>query len=162
MIIVECYNDKELVHRIGFPGYQVEHESGKSKVLGKVEQEQKAVGIIDEDPSVGPTPYLEEYNEKGVVGKLKLLIRKDDDGKRVIRRAIEISPYLEGWLYEVAKRNRISPKKFDLPDDPEELHNLPLRRGKNFQNYRSFLIELNRAGDHEINTLKEWITEATK
>ncbi len=162
MLIVECHKDKALVHRIGFPGYQVRHAYNKSGVLWRVEQGQKAVGIIDEDPFAGRSRYLKEYDERNATGKIKLLIRRDDDGKRVIRRAIQISPRLEDWLYEVAKRNRISPETFNLPVAPEELHNLSLKIDKNFQNYREFLIALNKAKDDEINTLKEWITEAIK
>ena len=159
MIIVECYKDQALVYRMGFTPEQVVHEKGRSRVLGRVEQEQKAVGIIDEDPFAGQPEYLKEYDEKDAIGKIKLLIRKDDDGERVIRRAIQISPRLEDWLYAVAKRNKISPEKFNLPDDPGKLHNVPLRRDKNF---RSFLIALNRVKDDEINTLKEWIGEAIR
>jgi len=159
VIIVECYKDQALVHRMGFIPEQVEHEHGRSRVLGRLEeleQKQKAVGIIDEDPDAGrPTEYLEKYEERIAIGKIKLLIRKDDDGKK----AIQISPYLEDWLYAVAKRNRIFPEKFNLPVDPAELHNLSLRRDRNF---RRFLIELNKAKDGEIDTLKEWITEAFK
>jgi hypothetical protein len=157
MIIVECYNDKELVHRIGFPGYQVRHAYNKSKVLWQVEQKQKAIGIIDEDPFAGQSKYLREYDEKDAVGKIRLLIRKDDDGEMIIRRAIQISPRLEDWLYVLAKRNHISPEKFNIPSDPDELHNFPLKRDKNF---REFLIELNRSKDDEISMLKEWINEA--
>ena len=162
MVIVECYKDKALVHRIGFPGYQVRHAFNKSGVLWRVEQEQKAVGIIDEDPFAGSSRYLKEYDEKDAVGDIKLLIRKDDDGERVIRRAIQISPRLEDWLNAVAKRNNISPENFNLPVNPGELHNVSLKRDKNFQNFRRFLIELNRAKDDEIDTLKEWIRDAIK
>lgn len=159
MIIVECFKDQALIYRMGFTPYQLGHERGRSRVLGRVEQEQKAVGIIDEDPFAGQPEYLGEYDEKDSIGSIKLLIRKDDDGERVIRRAIQISPRLEDWLYAVAQKNKISPEKFNLPVDPAELHNLSLRRDKNF---REFLIALNRAKDDEINTLKEWITEAIK
>jgi hypothetical protein len=159
VIIVECYKDKELVHRIGFPGYQVRHAYNKSRVLWQVEQEQKAVGIIDEDAFAGRSKYLKEYDEKDAMGNIKLLIRKDDNGKRVIRRAIQISPRLEDWLYVVAKRHHISPERFNLPNNPEELHSLPLKRDKNI---RRFLIELNKAKDDEISMLREWIRKAIK
>lgn len=160
MILVECYKDKELMHRIGFPGYQVRHEFGKSRVLGRVKQNQRAIGIIDEDPCAGRSGYLKEYNEKDATDKIKLLIRKDDDGESIIRRAVQISPRLEDWLYTVAKRNHISPEEFNLPNSPRELHSLSLKRIG--ENYRRFLIELNRAKDDEINTLKQWISEAIK
>ncbi len=139
MIIVECYNDKALVHRIGFSGDEVRHEFGRSRVLGRVEQEQKTViGIIDEDPCAGQHPKMREYEPQSKwTGAIKLLKRKGNYTKRLI----QISPRLEDWLYVVAKRNRISPKDFGLPDDPEELHHLPRREDKDF---RRFLIALNR------------------
>lgn len=156
MIIVECYKDQALVYRMGFTPDQVGHERGRSRVLGRVEQEQKAVGIIDEDPCAGQPEYLKEYDEKDARGDIKLLTRKDDDGEKVIRRIIQISPRLEDWLYVVAKRNHISPEQFNLPNDPGELHSLSLKRDKNF---RSFLIALNRVKDDEVNTFKAWIRE---
>ena len=160
MIIVECDKDKALVHRIGFPGYQVRHAYHKSGVLEALEQEQKAVGIIDEDPGAGQPEYLKEYTERDSVGKIRLLIRRDDDGKRVIRRAIQISPRLEDWLCEVSKRNRIPPEKFGLPNDPGELHSMSLRDRENSHKFRRFLTAFNRAKDNEINTIRKWIREA--
>ena len=157
MIIVECYKDQALVYRMGFIPEQVGHERGRSRVLGRVEEEQKAIGIIDEDPFAGQPEYLKEYDEKDAKDNIRLLIRNDDDGERVIRRIIQISPRLEDWLYGIAKRNHIPPEEFNLPNDPGELHNLPLKRDKNFM---SFLITLNKAKDDEISTLREWIREA--
>lgn len=62
MIIVECCKDKAMVHRIGFSGDQVRHEFGRSRVLGRVEQEQKTViGIIDEDPGARTAFEVVDY-----------------------------------------------------------------------------------------------------
>jgi hypothetical protein len=145
---------------MGFTPDQVAHERGRSRVLGRLELEGKVIGIIDEDSFAGRLEYLKEYNEKDAVGNIKLLIRKDDDGESIIRRAVQISPYLEHWLYVVAKRNHILPEKFELPSSPEELHGVPLKRDKNF---RSFLVQLiNKTKDHEIDTLNEWIREVIK
>lgn len=84
---------------------------------------------------------------------IKLLIRKDDRGKRVI----QISPYLEHWLLHRAKKNGISVKDFGLPDDPEELHDIThIERNINFQNFLNELIKI----DDEIDAIKRWINEA--
>jgi hypothetical protein len=156
VIIVECYKDRALIHRMGFPGDRVIHEFGRSRVLGRVEQKQKAVGIIDRDPLVGEPGCLKEYGEKDAIGKIKLLTRKDNNAKRLV----EISPRLEDWLYETARRNKIPPGKFGLPDDPGELHSMSLRLRRNRGNFQRFLIAFNRANDDEINTFREWIKEA--
>ena len=139
---------------------QVEHGFGRSKVAGRVEQEQKAIGIIDKDPLAGELEYLKEYDEKDTIGSIKLLVRRDDDGERVIRRAIQLSPRLEDWLYEAARRNRIPPEKFGLPDDPEEFHRMSLKPKGNNQKIQKFLVAFNRAKDDEISTLRKWIREA--
>jgi hypothetical protein len=145
---------------MGFPGDQVIHEFGRSRVLGRVEQEQKAIGIIDRDPTVGEPECLKEYDEKDAIGNIRLLIRKDDNAKTVVRRAIQISPRLEDWLCEVAGRNRIPPGRFGLPDSPGELHSISLKDRKNSANFRRYLIAFNKAKDDEIDTLKRWIREA--
>lgn len=154
MVITECYKDKALVHRIGFPGDQIWHEFGRSRVLGKVEQSKKpVVGIIDEDPYAAKPPVMKEYTfQKESTEAVKLLKRKNDDTKRLI----QICPRLENWLYIVARRNKVSPTQFGLPGNPEELHTVSLRNSGNFN---KFLIVLNRAKDHEIDILKKWIKE---
>lgn len=161
-MIVECYKDKALVHRIGFlRGDQVMHEFGRSRVLGTIEDEEKikgkAIAIIDKDPQADdPECLQEEYTERDTIGKLRLFIRKNGGTKRIV----QISPRLEDWLYGIAGRNKISPERFDLPNDPEELHNMSLRLGKNMANFQRFLDALRRAKDDEINTLRRWIREA--
>lgn len=154
MIIVECYRDQALVYRIGFTSDVVRHAHNKSRVLATLEEIQRAIGVVDEDPWAGKSKYLKEYDEKENVGNIKLLIRKDETGKRII----QISPRLEDWLYTVARRNRISPENFGLPDTPGELHSTSPQRDR--ENFRRFLIAVNRSKDEEINTFKRWIKEA--
>ena len=78
------------------------------------------------------------------------MVKNSDNNKKVI----EISPDLEGWILNRAKQNRISPKRFDLPDDPHELHTPHIERIKNF---REFMEELVKTDDTEIETLKKWL-----
>ena len=152
MIIVECYTDEFLVKSIGFPRRQIKHEGGKGKVMEIVKKRDMTVGIIDEDPYSDQPSDLENYIEKDTRSTVKLLIRKDDNSKRLI----QISPYLEHWLLDRARQNRISPKDFDLPKYPEDLHKiLHVERNRNFHNFLNKLIE----ADDEIDTLKKWIME---
>lgn len=152
MIIVECYTDEFLVKSIGFPRRQIKHEGGKGKVMEIVKKKDMTVGIIDEDPYSDQPSDLENYIEKDTRSTVKLLIRKDDASKRLI----QISPYLEHWLVDRARQNRISPNDFGLPGDPKELHSIPhVERNKNFRRFLKKLIE----ADDEIDTLKKWILE---
>ena len=152
MIIALCYTDEFLVTSIGFPRRRIKHEGGKGKVMEIVKKKDMAVGIIDEDPYSDQPSYLENYIEKDARSTVKLLIRKDDNSKRLI----QISPYLEHWLLDRARQNRISPKDFGLPNDPKELHSIPhVERNRNFHSFLNKLIE----ADDEIDTLKKWIME---
>jgi hypothetical protein len=152
VIIVECYTDEFLVKSMGFPRGQIKHEGGKGKVMEIVKKKGRTVGIIDEDPYSDQPSDLENYIEKETKSTVKLLIRKDDDSKRLT----QISPYLEHWLLDRARQNRIAPKDFGLPGDPKELHSIPhVERNRNFHSFLNELIE----ADDEINTLKKWIVE---
>ncbi len=152
MIVVECDPDEFLVKSIGFPRKLIKHESGKGKVLGIINKKQ-AIGIIDEDPDSSQPREMKKYIEKEAMGAIKLLIRKDDDGKRII----QISPYLEQWLLHRARQNGISAKDFGLPDDPKEMHDIThIERNINFQKFLSELIKI----DDEIKTIRKWINEA--
>jgi len=154
MIITECFNDTELVYRIGFSGNMVRHEYGRSRVLAKVEEKQKAViGIIDEDPGAGQHPKMNEYEfQSRGTESVKLLKRKDNNTKRLI----QICPRLEDWLCLIAKRNKLSFPEIGVPDDPEKLHGV--RQWD--ENFRKFLIALNKTKDDEINMFKKWIKDA--
>jgi len=70
------------------------------------------------------------------------------------KKVIEISPDLEGWILARARKNRVSPKNYGLPDDPHELHSPHMERNKNF---RKFLDELVKTDDDEIISLKKWL-----
>ncbi len=152
MIVVEGYSDKALVADMGFPGKRIKIGRDKGKVLESVKKGQAAIGIIDEDPDSGQPSDLRNYVEKDSRSTIKLLVRKDDDSKRLI----QISPRLEDWLYSRAQQNRIDPKSFDLPKCPEDLHKI-LRVDKK-EDFHRFLNELIEADD-EIDTLKKWISE---
>jgi len=153
MIVVECDPDEFFIKSIGFSRKLIKHESGKGKVLGIVGKKPHAIGIIDEDPNSSQPGEMKKYIEKEAMDTIKLLIRKDDNGKRVI----QISPYLEHWLLHRAKKNGISVKDFGLPDDPEELHDIThIERNINFQNFLNELIKI----DDEIDAIKRWINEA--
>jgi len=98
---------------------------------------------------------MKRYIEAEKKDTVKLLVRNDNTGKKVI----QISPYLEHWLINRAKQNQISLKDYDLPDDPVELHDIThIERNKNFKDFLDELINK----DAEIRTIQKWIKEAIK
>lgn len=153
MIVVECYSDEFLVKSMGFPRKKIKHGGGIGNVVRAVSKKEKGIGIIDEDPHSNQPKEMEKYDEADKNDTIKLLVKKDDNRKRII----QISPYFEPWLINRARQNQISPKDFGLPDDPKEMHDvLHIERNRNYQNFVNKLVE----ADEEINTIKKWIKEA--
>ena len=88
MVIVECHKDNALVKRLGF-SKEVRHEYGRSRVLGKLNDIQKGIGIVDEDPQAGQSSKLKEYTpQKDTKISIKLLKKKKEAAKQII----QISP----------------------------------------------------------------------
>ncbi|MBU4220745.1 MAG: hypothetical protein KKA10_03840 [Euryarchaeota archaeon] len=155
MIIVECNLDEFFIKNIGFSKKKIKHESGKGDVLRIVNKKNNVIGMIDEDPGKSQPVEMKQYKEKETMHTAKLFERKDDNGKKVI----QLSPYLEHWLLHRARKNRISPNDFGLPEDPIEFHDIThIERKINFQKFLNELIQV----DEEISTIKKWINEAIR
>lgn len=155
MILVECDPDEFFVKSMGFSRKKIKHESGKGNVLRKLNKDPMTIGMIDEDPHSSQPSEMKRYIEAEKKDTIKLLVRNDNTGKKVI----QISPYLEHWLINRARQNKISLKYYDLPDDPVEMHDIThIERNKNFQDFLHELINK----DAEIRTIQSWIKEAIK
>lgn len=153
MIVLECNNDEFLVKNLGFSKKQVRHESCKGKVLKKIRITPHAVGMVDEDPQSTPPREMQEYIKIKSGEGIRLFRKKNDQKKKLVL----ISPYLEHWLLDRAKQNKIKPKDYALPDNPKKLHNIThAEKNKNFREFIRTLI----SADKEIHTLKKWLEEA--
>jgi hypothetical protein len=128
----------------------IKHEGCKGKVFEIVGKTSPSIGIVDEDPDSGQPKELENYRIKEHAGSLKLMVNKTDDSKRVI----QVTPYLEHWLVERAKKNRISLKEHHLPEDPVALHDIP-----HVQDNPEFmkLIEAIIRVDDDMKRVRDWI-----
>lgn len=152
MIFLECNNDELLMKSLGFSRKQISHQRCKGEVVKKVSKKSTAIGIIDEDSKDNAPNEMKKYREIQRNGDIKLFQRENDKKKKLV----QISPYLEHWLLNRGKMNKINPKNFNLPDNPKKLHTFPnLGRNKNFVKFLKKLID----SDKEIQTLKNWIKE---
>jgi len=98
MILIECNNDEELIKQLGFKNKQCKHELNKGEVVKRLKRESNiSIGIVDEDKEADQPSDMKFYQTIYTVGSIKLK-RKDS-----IRFLIEISPYLEEWIYRIAK-----------------------------------------------------------
>ena len=153
MIIIECDPDEFMVKSLKFAKRFIKHEAGKGKVLGVVRKQGKCIGIIDEDPQTNQPPEMNNYILRDSKKTIKLFMRRNDQSNRII----QISPFLEHWLINRAKHNKISLRAYNLPDNPKKLHDIPhVERNRNFQNFLNELISI----DEEMKTIKKWIKEA--
>lgn len=149
MILIECYNDEELVKQLGFKKKQYKHMANKPEVVkGLKKGSGISIGIVDEDQEANQPSDVRFYQTIDMIGSIKL--KKKD----AIRFLIEISPYLEEWIYRVAGRNKIIPEDYGLP---KAAHNLPKKPDHKFKEFLRVLIENN---DLEIKTMRQWIMEA--
>jgi hypothetical protein len=160
MIIIECNNDKQLMHRLGFTEVRIRHAGHKSDVLKILTEVQKSsIGIVDEDDPTNQPKTLKQYEkikEKRIAAKRAITLWKHKYSKN--KMLIIISPRLEDWIYEVAKRNKIFLSRYDLPDDPDILHNDSSKETD--KGFRNLLIAIVKKGDWEINLMRKWIKEA--
>lgn len=153
MIVLECNNDELFIKKLGFPAKLISHQRCKGEVVKKVGKISRAIGIIDEDDRTSEPNEMKNYSVNQTGGSITLFQRKNDKKKKLV----QVSPYLEHWLLDRAKRNKINPKDYNLPKDPQKLHGKPnLERNKNFDKFIKKLIDT----DTEIQTLKKWIEEA--
>ena len=150
MILIECYNDEEFIRQLGFRKRQYKHQLNKGEVVKGLKKESDiSVGIVDEDLKANQPSDMRFYQTIKVVGSIRLK-RRDE-----IRYIIEISPYLEEWLYGIAKRNKIMPENYGLP---KKASNVPKKPDGKF---KRFVNDLMNNQDHEIKTVKQWIIEVT-
>ena len=146
MILIECFNDEELVKQLGFVKKQYKHMANKPAVVKGLRVE-SGIGIVDEDQESDQPDDMKFYHIIDTVGSIKLK-RKDS-----IRFLIVISPRLEEWIYIVARRNKIIPEDYGLPKEARKLPKIPDHK---FKEFLKILIENN---DSEIKTIRQSITE---
>ena len=155
MIVVEGNADWLLVKTMGFAKKIIHQADCKGNVFKKVRISAKAVGIVDEDPHSEQPGELKQYGVIKKKGTLKLMAKKNDNA----RFLIQISPDFEDWILKRAKKNKINPGDFSLPNTPRELHRLT--RIKNNKKFIDFLTKV-IACDDEIKAMNEWIKDALK
>ncbi|WP_375447168.1 hypothetical protein [uncultured Fibrella sp.] len=137
-IHLECKPDEVLVRALGFPRKVVNHHNDKGRVCNKLEKEQGAIGMIDEDPASPQPTYLKQLIE--VENRHGIRLLKDDNRSHHV---IVIRPRLEEWILTACARQQVDIKLFGLPDKPERLHQLVTSRLKQFNELIDHLHAVN-------------------
>lgn len=120
MIYTECKPDSALVKTLGIQRKQIIHLGGKPGVCKQLEKREHYKGLIDEDPFSLQPPYLKKLQVKENLSNdygFKVL---HDNSKN--NDLLVLCPRLEEWVLKAAKEADINIKKYNLPDDSEQLH----------------------------------------
>ena len=119
MIYTECKLDSSLVRILGIPKKQINHQQGKSEVCKQLEKRENLIGMVDEDPSSVQPSYLKRLPVKEDLPTYGLKILNDTSKHNDL---IILCPKLEDWILKAAKDAGIDIKRYNLPDDGDELH----------------------------------------
>ncbi len=149
MIIIECDADKYFIQSLGFSKNQIRHEGGKGDVIRCVGKNLSCFGVVDEDPDSSQPSEMQNYRTISSKESITLLERIDNPAKKII----QISPNLESWFIDRARKNQINLHDYHLKDTFEALHIPHIERHKNFQDFLKKLIEV----DDEVKILTHWL-----
>ena len=122
MIFVECYPDFALVKSVThYSKKEIVHVGGRGKVCTRLERTKNCKGMIDEDPWSVSHPYMKKLTKKGNFSKYGIKAFYDNENQNCL---IVLMPRLEEWLLRVAKEESIDIKGYDLPENPDDLHDI--------------------------------------
>jgi hypothetical protein len=153
-VLVECDADEVVLRHLGVPKKQLSHFSGKDKLINRLRNLPRAIGLIDEDPDSAKHPDLKvSYRQAKCAEGLRLLVRQGSGGQRLI---VVCPNKLEDWLIDRAKSSGIRPEDYGLPSDPDRLHSKPHYELK--EGFHRFLAEL-KEKDKGMHLLRRWLLE---
>jgi hypothetical protein len=153
-VFAECFPDTALLRKLGAPKKQLCHESCKSEVVKRVLKSDSATGLIDEDPTRVQPRDLSNYKQVQATEGLCLLIRKNDESKKLII----VCPRLEDWFIERAKLSGIRLENYGIPNASGRLHSIPKYEQK--EGFRRFLEDL-KEKDKGMKLLQQWVSQKT-
>ncbi|MEO0119886.1 MAG: hypothetical protein ABIK40_01290 [candidate division WOR-3 bacterium] len=153
----ECYNQRRVIN-ILWGKINIRHLSGRGKFFSQIKEgkeKKKYLALLDEDPQTdSPTQkLLLKVGFELVEEKEGIKLFKDKDKNLVIT----LSPDLEEWIYNVAKKEGIKLSDFGFSDNPESfpdeakvspskfqqlIHNLLNKKNKELRYLKGLLIEI--------------------
>jgi len=156
LFIPECFADTTLLYNMLIPKQLLNHQKGITNVAKIMQNSNNLnkyyVGLIDND-KITPR-YFDEFD---VVESYNNITLKKS--KTLNHYIIVLTPAFEQWILKCAEQAGIDATKFNLPDDPKELHKVTekLAIGPN-QNFTNFLKAIKRANPPSIVALNQIIS----
>ena len=128
MIFVECKPDYTLASKlVSTPRRKVEHSANKSGVLSKLIRREgfpnyeNSLGIIDEDPRSNQPSIIREFDEVQDFSRHKIRLLHY---RWLNNDVLVLCPKLEDWIIEAAREAETDMSDYDLPNEPEMLHQI--------------------------------------
>jgi hypothetical protein len=123
MFVAECKTEVVLIRSLASVSRRrVEHVAGKSRVIRKLMRNyENSLGMVDEDPNRTQPPDMQRFRE---------IESSERDRFRILHhtsrnnRLIVLCPRLEEWIIEAAREANIDMNRYNLPNDPLELHEI--------------------------------------
>jgi len=111
-LFVECKPDETLAFVLGVSRRDVEHAGSRARVCTQVSRRSGTTGMVDEDPSTAPHPYMKSLAEEDMEHQIRVLYDSERKNQLVV-----ICPRLEDWLVESAKSSRLKMTDFGFESD---------------------------------------------
>ena len=148
MIFFEGKPDGVLLKVLGFSRKQIKNATSKGEVCNRLNKEQRASGLVDQDPGSSNPSYYKRLQLQQ--SKYKLNQYQDSE---LGNQLIEICPRLEEWILALAKQQGVDPRSFGLPDTAKKLHD---QVNKKLDAFRKFVDTLQVNSD-ELELLRSWL-----
>jgi len=148
MIYLECKPDRVLVTTLGIPSKEIQHESHKVRVCKRLEKSTNSKGLVDEDPSSTQPTYIRRLELHSNEHDIKLLYDEKTQNYLIV-----LCPRLEVWILKAATEAKVNVKNYDLPNTPEELHNIINTKVGKFMN----LIQNIKEKSRMLKTLEDFV-----
>jgi hypothetical protein len=154
MFVVECKSDEALVTSLASVSRRrVDHVYGRSRVLRKlVRNYENSVEVVDEDPDRAHSHDIQRFREIDYLERDRLRILHHNQRNN---RLLVLCPRLEEWIIEASREANIDLRRYNLPNDPDELHEIINIRIERFQRLLKELMRRSRRVRALRNRLRE-------
>lgn len=137
--LAECLSDTLLVKTL--TKRKVIHVGGKARLIKRMlKSGRRCKGIIDEDPGSLQPPQLKNFSQMRNLETVKLKLCLDSRGNELIM----LSPRFEEWILAAARESGLKLSSYNLPEDPDRLHEVINLDPRKLQKLLSALKEKSR------------------
>lgn len=158
MIYVECKPDTVMARSL-VAGEEVRHLSGTSRVCHMLMEQSYCRGMVDENDGARKHPYVKKLTALGLVSEQSqcdLIICEDNSQNN---RLILLRPRLEEWVIATARIAGLDLRRYRLPDQPNQLHDVLTLANRQVLNQFRIFVQRLLSASHRMKTLASLLRE---